>query len=288
MHKRGRVVWAISGGGNLTSYSCGSLLATKRMKIPKPDIIVASSGGTANAFYYTSGQIERAYHIWGHEISSKKILSGARFWKMFNRDCMVDGVFMQSPNPLNLKAVHLSPIRIYIGVTNNYNGKMEYFSNKSRIDLLKVLKATITVPFFSGIFKDLSVPIGRFRYTDSRASSRYELLVEKALSFNPYKIIVFGNKKSRKLRYGCGFWDILLLIEKSMKNLSFAYLKNQLELLKKQRKFNHFNNPKIIYLFPKKELKVPPWDNSSKTLQRILRKGYNETMENKELKKFYR
>jgi predicted patatin/cPLA2 family phospholipase len=287
MHKKGKIIWVLPGGGNQASYSCGSLFAAKKMKIPNPDIIVASSGGAANAFYYASNQIERAYEIWGHEISSKKILCGARFWKMFDRDCMVDGVFMQHPNALNLKAVGSSPISIYAGVTNNYTGLVEYFSNKYRVNLLKLLKATITVPFFSGIFKDSSVPIGKFRYSDGRASSRYELLIEKALSFNPKKIIVFGNKKSRRYRYGCNFWDIFWLIGKSIKNLNFDYLKNQLKLLKKQKSFNQFNNPKILFLWPKKELKIPPWDNSSESLQSILKRGYYETMHNKELKEFY-
>lgn len=187
MYRRGKIVWVLSGGGNQTSYSCGSLLAVKDMKIPPPDIIIASSGGAANAFYYASNQIERAYKIWGNEISLKKILCGARFWKMFDRDCMVDGVFMQSPDPLNLQAVSSSPICIYIGVTNNSNGLVEYFSTKDKISLLDLLKATITVPFFSGVFKDSYVPLKKFKYSDSRASSRYELLVEKALSFNPEK-----------------------------------------------------------------------------------------------------
>jgi predicted patatin/cPLA2 family phospholipase len=263
MHKREKIVWVLSGGGNQASYSCGSLFAVKKMKIPNPDIIVASSGGAANAFYYASNQIERAYRIWGHEISSKKILSGARFWKMFNRDLMVDGVFMQPPNSLNLKKVNSSPILIYVAATNNTNGLVEYFTNKSKINLLKLLKATITVPFFSGIFKDSSVPLGKFRYTDGRNSSRYEILIEKALSFNPEKIIVFGNKKSRKHRYGFNFWDMLWLLGKSAKNFNFSYLKNQLRLLKKQKSFNQFNNPKILFLFPKKELDIPPWNNSS-------------------------
>ena len=273
MVKKKEVVWVFPGGGNKTSYACGVCLALIKLKVDPPRFIVSSSGGTANAFYYVSGQIKRAEQIWTKEISTKKILNFWRFWKMFNRDAMIDGVFMKEPNPLNFKKIKASPIKVFAAVTNKKSGAITFFSNKDKINLLHLLKATITVPFFSGIFRDKSMFLKGKQYLDSRATSRYELLVQDAIKKGAKKIIVLGGNRSRSYYYfGNLFYDLWLFTKNK------AFRKNQKLLERKQRKFSLPPDVQILYLCPKERLKIAPWDNKQWQLKAAVVRGYKDTL----------
>jgi len=283
MNTKTKDIWVFPGGGNQTAYACGACKAVRDLGIRKPDLIVASSGGAANAFYYLAGQIDKAWDIWGNHISTKKILNGARVWKMFNRDAMVDGVFMQPPEPLNLQQVKMSPINIYVGVTNQKNGRMEFFSNRDGIDLLQLLKASMTVPFFSGMFEDLAVPINDGRYMDSRVSSRPELLLERAISFEPERILVFGGSRTHKYRYcGNALYD-LWVYNRELRTFGNGFAKNHFEAMQRQKDFQIPASVDVLYLTPDEKFKVGPWVNSQRFLQMALERGYADTMQNRQL-----
>lgn len=287
MPKKVKTVWVFPGGGNQAAYACGACAAAKDLGIPAPEVIIASSGGAANAFYYVAGQTNRAMQIWGHEISSKKILSGARFWRMFNRDLMIDGVFMKKPGALNLAKIKRSPIDIHIGVTDSRKGTIEFVSNRDPVDLLKLLKATMTVPVFSG-FGDQSIEINGTRCMDSRVSSRYELLLKKALSYNPHRIIIFGSMQSKKYRFGGGYLFYgLWLVGRSLRNLNFEFMKNQLLLLREVGKISVPASRNIIFLCPHRKIDLLPWVNTEESLQRLLKQGYDDTMKRKDLRRAY-
>ncbi|MDP1694463.1 MAG: hypothetical protein Q8L34_02895 [Candidatus Woesearchaeota archaeon] len=273
MVKKEEVIWVFPGGGNQTAYACGVCLALIKLKVDPPKFIVSSSGGTANAFYYLSEQIKRAEQIWTREISTKKILNFWRFWKMFNRDAMVDGVFMKEPNSLKLNKVKTSPLKVFVAVTNKNSGIITFFSNKDNINLLHLLKATMTVPFFSGIFRDYSVTLKGKKYLDSRVTARYELLVQEAIKKGAKKVIVLGGNRSWSYRYFGNFLNNLWVLTKNE-----AFRKNQKVLERKQRNFKIPSAVQILYLCPKKRLKMAPWDNEKWQLKAAVDQGYKDTL----------
>ncbi len=279
MRKRLNEVWVFSGGANQTAYICGAGLAREELKIPLPDLIVTGSGGAANAYFQVACQTKLSSEIYGGRLSTKKILNLLRFWRVFDCNCMVDNVFMDPEHPLDLNKIRESKTEILVGVTNRKTGKAEFFSTKDRgIDLIHLLKATMMVPVLSGPFRDYSIPLNGGRYFDTRASSRPEFLIEKADSFNPEKILVFGIKPNHKYRYGADFWYHLWLSGKHEE-----FVANQMEYMRKQKEFRNPLEAKVVYLGPEEKLEMPPWANSKESLSQAVKRGYEETMQKKEL-----
>jgi predicted patatin/cPLA2 family phospholipase len=280
--KKEEITWIIPGGGNQTAYACGVILALMKLKIDNPKIIIASSGGAANAFYFIANHMKRAKEIWTTEISTKKIPNPFRFWKMFNRDAMIRGVFMKKPGELKLEKISKSQIKCLIGVTDKKSGKVVFFSNKEKINLLNLLEATMSVPFFSGIFREDYALINNQQYQDSRASGRYELLLQKAIDLKAKKIIVLGANLSWNYRFLGNFSYHLLLYTKNK-----IYRLNQRDLECKQRNFKLPNDINCFYICPKDKLNMAPWDNKKWQLKAAVNQGYSDAInKSEELKKF--
>jgi predicted patatin/cPLA2 family phospholipase len=282
MIKKRKIAWVLPGGGNQTAYACGVLLALIKLKANLPEVIITASGGTANTFYFLAGQMKRAEEIWTSKISTKKILNVWRFWKMFDRDAMIDGVFMKKPNELKIDRVSKSPVKIFVGVTDIKSGEVSFFSNKEKINPLSLLKATMAVPFFSGIFKSSSINLEGKNYSDSRISGRYELLAKKAIQMGANKVIIIGGNRGWNYRYFGNFFHNLWLFTKRKE-----FRLNQKKLEKEERIFNKVGSKKIFYLCPKEKLKIAPWDNAEWQLREIVKKGYDDTLKSsKELELF--
>jgi len=280
--KKEEVAWILPGGGNQTAYTCGVILALMKLDIGPPKFILAASGGAANAFYFLAEQMERAKKIWTTEISTKKILNPLRFWKIFNRDAMIDGVFMKEPGELNLKRVENSPIKCLISVTEKDSGEPIFISNKENIDLLNLLKATMSVPFFSGIFKSDSILINDKEYTDSRISGRYELLLKKAIDLGAKRMLIFGGNTSWNYRYGGNLWYNLFLYTKNKE-----YRLNQKELEHEQKSFQLPSDISCFFLCLKHKMHLAPWENKKWQLREAVNRGYFNTLNrSKELKMF--
>jgi hypothetical protein len=65
-----------------------------------------------------------------------------------------------------------------------------------------------------------------------------------------------------------------------------TFSKNYYENIRKAEQILSISNVDIIYLLPKSKIKVGPMDNNSKKLQNAFKQGFNETVNNKDLKTF--
>jgi predicted patatin/cPLA2 family phospholipase len=274
-----KTAWIFPGGAAKTVYSAGVLYALCEMKIPRPDIIIAGSGMAATSLGYVTGQHEIIKRVWCNLLSTKKFVNFWRFWKIINIDYLID-VVLKEKNPIDMKKVAKSPIKVYFPLINSKNGKIEYFSNKMKLDIWEILRAAKSVPFFTGLFSVKGVKIkGKF-YADSLASTRFQLHVKKAIKEGAKKIFVFDNFHLDDNLNKFFFSKLMSRLRNK------RYKKNQLEYIKKIENFSVPKGIEFIRFAPKKKLGINPCQNDQESAKRIFNRGYKETFDNELLKKY--
>lgn len=254
------------------SYSVGTILALlEKYKLTTPEIAIAGSGGAGTLAYYVSGQYDSIRNIWANLLSTKKFLNLARFWKVIDIDYLIDEVFKKQ-DPLLTKQVYNSHIKFLISCTNTQTGKVEYFFNKAKEDIFEVLRATKAMPFVYG----KAVKINSSTYCDTSLSSCVNLNIEKAKSLGAERVLVLDNCfPDPAVENGMNLW-----INLRNKNFKMNYY----------TEFKRVNNilfdSSVFYLKPKRKLKISALGNDSDLLKEIIKLGYNDTLNNKELENF--
>jgi len=175
---------------------------------------------------------------------------------------------------VDFNKIKKSKIDYFIAVTNYDNGKVEYFSSRNKESIFETMRATMALPM---VYRK-KIRINNNNYCDSYNSSAVELNVLKAIELGAEKIIVINN-------------DISLFINNLAINLwvlcrNKEFRKNYHRNREFRRTFSIPKNTKIISLHPTRNLKVSTLNNSQKALKETIKQGYDETVENHELKIF--
>jgi len=271
---RDRLAIITSGGGMACSYSAGVILAlVEKFKLTDPDIVIGGSGSIGTLSYYVSKQYSSIKNIWLNLLSTPKFINQARFWRIIDIDYLIDEVFKRQ-DPLNIKKVYSSKIHYLIAATSKDTGKVEYFSNKKKDDILEAMRASAAVP----IIYNKIVRINKKKYCDTLNSSSIGLNIIKAVKLGANKLIVIDNATSTKV--GDYFYNKWLLFQNK------TFKKNYNKECKKREFIAISNGIDIIYLRPKKKLKIEILDHDQDELRKTFNKGYNETVNDKKLKKF--
>ena len=261
-----------SGGGMTCSYSAGVIFAlAEKYKLKEPDIAIGSSGSAGTLAYFVAGQYQSIKNIWTNLLNTKKVLNIIRFWKIFNIDYIIDDIF-KIEEPLKTSNIYKSKTNLLIPFTNADSGKVEYFSNRETGDIFEALRATKAMPLVYGKL----VKINNSHYCDTYLSSNVSLNLVKAKGLGAEKFLVIeSSKRNPLIEKGLSLWT-------HTRNKQFRdEYKNELLHLPKMT-----YDQNIFVLKPESELKISTLDNKSMLLKETFELGYNETINNKLLKKF--
>lgn len=174
----------LEGGGMRGIYTTGVLDWLLDQKY-LPDYCIGVSAGSCHATSYLSKQRGRSFRINtaylqnGEYVSVKNLLKTG---SMFGMDFIFDKV----PNeldPFDYQAFLASPCEFYVGVTNVWTGKPEYFPKECLDHDSTVIRASSSIPMFSPI-----VPYKGNLYLDGGTSD--PIPVRKALADGCDRVIV--------------------------------------------------------------------------------------------------
>lgn len=279
MQQKQKTAWILAGGAARTVYTAGSLYALCQMDIPKPDILIACSGSAATSLCYVTGQHETIKNVWCRSLSTKKFVNFFRFWKVINIDYLID-VVLKKNNPLDMNKVRASSIKIFFPLTNSDTGEVEYYTNKSNFDLWEILRAAKSVPYFTKLFHPKGVKLGKTYYSDSIASTRFQIHVKKAVELGAIKILILdswhsGDQPTRML-----FSRLLAY----MRNKRFR--KTQSGYIFKIRNHSAPAGISMMYILPKEKLNMSPWEIDNKNANEVFERGYKDIIKDQALKDF--
>src|SRR3989344_9402491 len=122
MKNREKIALIVTGGGMRSAY-CGGVVHGLAKKHPdfKPDIIIASSGGSGCASYYATEQTDHGENIYKNLITTSKFISFLRPSKIMDIDYLIDEVFKKQA-PLDVKKLKKIKQKLLFAVTNYATG----------------------------------------------------------------------------------------------------------------------------------------------------------------------
>lgn len=271
MSKKEKIAWILPGGGSRASYTAGAVCAVAHYKAIRPSLIIAGSGGAGTACYYLTGQIKLIEDTWCNHLATKKFANPLRFWKLMDVEYLVDEVFRRQ-NPLDLKALNESSIKLLVGVTNTKTGEINYI-NVNKSNVWNVLKATKSSPVFSGL-KQKEYDINGTFCSDSRCSTRWEQAIKIAIKEGANKIIIFDNYHPKSSFISGRFLYSLYLHSKNA-----DYKKRHRQYLLEEKEISIPKNVKLLHLRPKERLEIAPWSNNKEKLTQTFKRGGNDAKE---------
>lgn len=174
----------LEGGGMRGIYTTGVLDWLLDQKY-LPDYCIGVSAGACHATSYLSKQRGRSFRINtaylqnGEYVSVKNLLKTGSMFGM-------DFIFDKIPNeldPFDYQTFLASPCEFYVGVTNVWTGKPEYFPKECLDHDSTVIRASSSIPMFSPI-----VPYKGNLYLDGGTSD--PIPVRKALADGCDRVIV--------------------------------------------------------------------------------------------------
>ena len=174
----------LEGGGMRGLYTTGVLDWMLDREFT-PDYCIGVSAGACHATSFLSRQRGRSFRINTAYLKSGQYVGVRNFLKtgsMFGMDFIFDDI----PNKLDLfddDTFLASPCEFYVGVTNVWTGKPEYFPKESLDHDSTVIRASSSIPVFAPI-----VPYKGNLYLDGGTSD--PIPVRKALADGCDRVIV--------------------------------------------------------------------------------------------------
>lgn len=265
-----------SGGGMRAVYTAGLMLALAEVYKIKPDLLIGSSGSAGTMTYFTSGQYQSIRNIWLSRLSSRKFINPWRFWNIIDVDYLVDQVFFKD-DPLDVQALHNSPIDLLIGATERKTGLIHYFSNRDRVNFNNVLKASKCWPIFS---RRPAILVEGKEYFDSWISADVFSHIRMAISKGANKILAVrteGREVNWLENIICKCWYVT-----RSREFKYGYALSE-------REINRFIIPKEVDVLIIRSLnidKISSTEINPTILKNGLELGYAETIANTRIRNF--
>lgn len=274
------------GGGMTTSYHAGVIKAIKeKFGFNKVGRIVASSGAATTYSYLVSGQDNLIEKIWLELVKSKKFVIPLKHPSgrgIMDIDFLVDEIIKRK-FPLDLDGLKKSLIDLDVGLTNAKTGESVFFSKNDDIDFYELLRASCAIPYFYG----KKVCLGADCYYDGTISSVCG--IEKAKDED--NILVVFTRPNKPLMKIILFRKILkwLLIRKETKELQEAIWSMVANYEKIPSIINDLSGKEKNVVIIQPQRKLPIWriDMSLHRLQKTIKQGYDDVMNNKEIDKLF-
>ncbi len=279
----GKTALVMTGGGMKCSYSAGALLALEDVfDFKPPEIVVAASGSVGMASYFITGQTENIRHVWEEVATSKRLMNPMRINKMLDIDYLVDEV-MKKEYPLDTSKIYESGIDYLIAATNTKTGKVEFFSNKSGLDLFEVIRATMAMPVAYG----KKIKLNNDTYCDTFNSSLgINFKIDEAMKYGAKNILVVTpvpvnkNYNGKVVKAGLVQFDIW----SRFKGKKFR--ENYYSELEYDNTYHERKGINIFVLTPSPGTYVGDLENDKEVIKNMISQGFKETAENTALKAF--
>jgi len=189
---RNKTAIILVGGGMKSAHGAGFLHAmATHLGIADPDIIIGSSGDSANALYFCARQYDTMERVWTQLLSTPQFIALWRFWKIMDVDYLIDTVFKREA-PLDVAALKKSAIHWAVPVTDFDTGKVLYASSGSGLDPFEILRASKAIPILFG----KKVPLAHGRYIDGEFGPILQDHVDHAVSLGARNILIINHTKS--------------------------------------------------------------------------------------------
>ncbi len=173
---KNKLALIIEGGGMRGSFSGGVMMALEKLGLSDVfDYVYASSSGSCAGAYLLSHQTNLGSSIYGEDLSGFKFIKPWRLNRAADIDYLCDVVFRQKKK-LNTRKVAKSKTIFKIFVADANNGKCTYYTNKDKVDLIEVIKASCALP----AFYNKPVKIGPNEHMDGRIEKA--IPIEDAIS----------------------------------------------------------------------------------------------------------
>lgn len=277
--KREKFAIITSGGGMKCSWIMGALIAlAKKHRVISPDIFICASGSTGAGAYYITRQYDDIRKMWETEMpqrSWKEILKSKTYLDI---DYIIDD-FCKKQFPLNTKKFYNSKTLFFISAINRKSGEVTYFSNKDGTDIFESMRASIAIPL--AYKPNPKAFINNIPYSDSLLTAHPKTHIKKAIELGADKILIIDTSsplESRDiLKYILDMWTFFQ---------DRTYKENYKRNIEKTKKYIPNKNIKIFTLKPTNKLLVDTLTNNQQLINKTIVQGYEETLENKELKEF--
>lgn len=268
-----------SGGGTKCSFGVGIMLAlAEKFGIKEPPILISCSGSAGTGSYFVAKQYNSIRNIWGNLLSTRKFVNRARFWRMIDIDYLIDEIFKKQ-DPLKADAVYSSPTHYLIPALNRQTGRIDYFSNRSGVDVFEAMRATKAMPLAFRLSPN--VVINGSTYCDSVLSSSVETHLEKAVELGAQKVLVVDNSiRSNSKDFEHGIFNLWVSIQDKHFRENYAQAERQ------ARDYRLPRNVRFFSIRPNEPLKIRTLDNNKTLLNDSIQQGYDETSSSRELAEF--
>ena len=273
------------GGGMTASYHAGVISGIKeKFGFSGLRRVVGSSGSAANYSYLLSGQQDLIVPIWRHLLDSGKFVSFTGFplgKDVMDIDYLIDEV-IKKKFPLDLESLRTSPVDLEVGVTNAETGIPRYYSKNDSVDFFELLRASCAVPYFSRE----KVYFDGDHYYDGTIGSVSGL--ERV--FDDQNLLIVLTRPQKLLPKMVLGRRILkwLLIRKETMGLQetiwsmvsrYDAVHKEIDELAKKRN--------VCVIQPAENLPMFRIDSRLSRLERTIQQGYLDTINKKELEKFF-
>lgn len=234
----------------LVSYNAGVI--SELRKILQPDVIIAGSGGSALAAFYTSGQLtdDLEKKVWKEYLADDRLIAPWRLWNVFDTDLLIDVV--KNKAKLDVQKIQESKIDLEITALSRETGEIHYFDKE--VDVFDAIQASHAVPLLAKKIK-----INGELFADSFTSSHVYNHIERAFEVHKVdKVIVINciHFMERPLAYELDIYKYFRpnIFEENLKKL----MNNLVENNHLFRNLEH-RGKDILYLEPTEETKATPF-----------------------------
>lgn len=168
------------------SYVSGAVKGLAELGITDFDFILTGSAGAPSAAYYITKQFDLIEKCWD-VLATKEFVDPLRFWNIVNLNYLVGQVLKGKEYELDTEKLYSSSIEFQIATLNANTGGLSYFSNHDDVDVIDVIRATLSIPVLAR-----SVYIQGVPYNDSFEGSYPWFQIQRARQLGAERFVVIN------------------------------------------------------------------------------------------------
>jgi len=166
----------IEGGGMRGAFSGGVMVGLEKLGLTEAfDYVYASSSGSCAGAYFLSKQTELGASVYYDDLDGFKFIKPWKISRAADIDYLCDTIF-RLKKKLNISKIRNNKSIFKIFVADADSGDCRYYTNRDKVDLIQVIKASCALP----VFYNKAVTIGSNEHMDGRIGK--SLPIEDAIT----------------------------------------------------------------------------------------------------------
>jgi predicted patatin/cPLA2 family phospholipase len=181
-----------------SAHGAGFLYALgTQLKIKNPDMVIGSSGNTANVLCYATQrkhQYDCLKEVWTECLSTPDFISYTRLACIMNVDYLVDTVFKKK-NLLHHGDLESSSIEYYISIVDAVTGNARFIEKRDEVDPYELMRASKALPI---LYRKTVLIMGR-EYIDGAIGQTPQGQIDFAIEKGATRILFIDDSSKRTL-----------------------------------------------------------------------------------------